>query len=350
MSGVSAGFLRAMPRVYQSGVTTDRNSPRRCWGFRSSRARFPHGVTVVGLAGAQRAPLTSAALESYPGETERAHNGDVRLKPMLGRTVILLLAGAAAACSSQSGDNGPDYTSLSQLNAIWSLSGTLSFICNGAPVNENLSGGVVHIFNGTFDAERIALPVSTCGVDAIRFQGTIDLTGAISGNVSTTGSSPLVDTLAGDCSSTSCTGETANTGLFTFALANTNENVYDGTTWQLAITCSDGSGMSLQASGASIANAGTLQESGSTCAGPILHHRRLDQRQRRNLHSQRDGGRGWGADRIVRAELRGDTRFHWPARRFLRIPRGNRHLRLHDLRSPSARTPPAPRCRSVESA
>lgn len=183
-------------------------------------------------------------------------------------TVTLLLAGTAAACSTRSGADGPDYTSLSQLNAIWSLSGQVSFLCNGAPVNEDVSGGRVHVFDGIFD-EQIPLPVSTCGATAIRFQGAIDLTGGITGNVSIPGSSALVDTIAGSCSSSSCMGNTTNTGLLSFTFTNTHENVYDGSTWQLAITCGDGSAMMLQGSGATIANGGTLQESGRACAGPI---------------------------------------------------------------------------------
>ena len=181
---------------------------------------------------------------------------------------MLLVASAAVSCSSSSGGSPPDYTTLSQLNAIWSLQGQLSFICNGSPVNENVSGTHLAVFDGAFDA-RVPLAVSTCGTDAIRFQGAIDLTGAITGNVSTTGASPLVDTMAGFCTSSSCKGNTSNTGLLSFTFSNTHENVYDGTTWQLAVTCSDGMAMNLRTTGASIANAGTLQDSGTTCPGPI---------------------------------------------------------------------------------
>lgn len=180
----------------------------------------------------------------------------------------MLLLGAAAACSSDSGTKPPDYTSLAQLNAIWSVTGHLSFLCNGSPVNEDVTGTGIHVFNGAFNAV-VVLPVATCGSDAIKFQGTIDLSGAITGNVSTTGASPLVDTFTGSCTSSSCTGATSNTALFSFTLSNTHEDVYDGTSWQLGITCSDGSAMKLMPAVASIANAGVLQDSAKTCAGPI---------------------------------------------------------------------------------
>lgn len=148
--------------------------------------------------------------------------------------------GGGSSGSGSGGSSEGGLTSLSQLNAIWTMSGQYSYQCNGVAENESISGARVQIFDGQFNEAVIALPTDTCNFASFLFQGSIDATGAITGTESTNGGNPpLSDTLTGSCSATSCTGSSANTGTLHFTLSNTEENPFDGT-WSIIIACGDG--------------------------------------------------------------------------------------------------------------
>ena len=192
----------------------------------------------------------------------------------LGVIAATLIVPALASCGGgSSAATAPNFTSLSQLNAIWTLNGTVAFNCNGTAEHEAISGVKIRIFGGSFDERDVPLPTYACGIGTIRFQGAIDLTGSVTGNVSTTTGNPILsDTISGTCTAASCSGQSVNTALLSpFTLSNTMENVYDGTNWQLNVRCSDGNQMALRSSGAppSIDNGGTLQGAGSTCSGLV---------------------------------------------------------------------------------
>ena len=179
---------------------------------------------------------------------------------------------ALGSCGGSSGPPPPNFTSLSQLNAIWTLNGTFAFSCNGVDEHEGVTGAKIHVFNGNFDEPNIALPTAACGIATIRVQGAIDLSGAITGSVITQQGNPVLsDTFSGTCTATSCSAQTANTQLlYPFTLSNTAESVYDGTQWQLAVRCSDGTAMSLASSSVpSLDNGGNLQGAGTTCSTSV---------------------------------------------------------------------------------
>jgi len=192
---------------------------------------------------------------------------------MFGLIAAISFVPALGSCGGATAPAPQDFTSLSQLNAIWTLNGTFAFSCNGVDEHEAVTNARIHIFNGAFDERNVALPSAACGIGTIRVQGAIDLTGAISGNVITQGGSPtLSDTFSGTCTATSCSAQTANTQLlYPFTLSNTAENVYDGTLWQLAVHCSDGTAMSFASSSSppSLDNGGTLQGAGTTCSTSV---------------------------------------------------------------------------------
>lgn len=152
----------------------------------------------------------------------------------------------AAACSSPS-KKGPDFTSVAELNSLWKLNGTYSFLCNGAAEHISITNANVYVFNGVFDT-TLFWPTAVCGSSGVTFNGVVNLDGSISGNVATNGGgSTLSDTLAGSCSTTSCSGNSANTGEFTFTMANTGANPFDGPNWAGSVMCSDGTGVSVGA-------------------------------------------------------------------------------------------------------
>lgn len=152
----------------------------------------------------------------------------------------------AAACSSPS-KKGPDFTSVAELNSLWKLNGTYSFLCNGAAEHISITNANVYVFNGVFDT-TLFWPTAVCGSSGVTFNGVVNLDGSISGNVATNGGgSTLSDTLAGSCSTASCSGNSANTGEFTFTMANTGANPFDGPNWTGSVQCSDGGGVSVSA-------------------------------------------------------------------------------------------------------
>ena len=151
----------------------------------------------------------------------------------------------AAACSSSSGKKGPGFTSLAELNAVWKLTGTYSFICNGTPENIAITNATVTIYGGVFNS-YLPWPTTICGSASTQFQGVVNADGSITGTVSiNNGGSQLSDTLSGSCSATSCSGQSANTAEFTFNMSNTGTNPFDGSTWSGLLQCSDGGGPSL---------------------------------------------------------------------------------------------------------
>lgn len=151
----------------------------------------------------------------------------------------------AAACSGGGGSKGPGFTDLSQLNAVWTLNGTYSFTCNGAPENVAINAAKVWIFNGQFNT-TLPWPTSVCGSNGILFQGAVGIDGSISGTVATNGGgSTLSDTLAGSCSASACKGSTPSTGEFTFTMTNTGTNPFDGSAWNANVGCATGGGTGL---------------------------------------------------------------------------------------------------------
>jgi hypothetical protein len=183
---------------------------------------------------------------------------------------VMALTGISCGGGS-SGAPAPNYTTLSQLNAVWSLSGTVAFNCNGVAENQNVTA-TVPIYGGAFSGNA-NLQGGACGITGINFRGSIGLDGTISGNVVTIGGSPaLSDTFAGTCTASSCTGQTSHFQLLApFTLSNTQVNPFDGTDWNVVVTCSNGSQMSLFVTTvASVANGGTLQGAGSTCTNTTL--------------------------------------------------------------------------------
>lgn len=153
--------------------------------------------------------------------------------------VWLLLA---AGCGP-SGPTGPGFTNVSELDAIWHVTGTFSFMCAGS--TENLAiDSKVYVFAGAFDEPAITYPTypsRVCGTNSFALKGSIDASGNITGNVSTNGGNPVLsDTLTGRCTKTACQGQSANTGLIQFKLANTGEDPFDGAGWSVQMSCSDG--------------------------------------------------------------------------------------------------------------
>jgi hypothetical protein len=156
---------------------------------------------------------------------------------------VVVLAHAAACGGSGDGDDDDDsgdfVAALSDLNGIWSLSGDFGFLCDGNPINQRLTGGKVYVLDGQFDEPAIPLPTAVCNVATVKFAGAFALDGSLSGNFSVNNST-LVDTFGGTCESdAACSGGTQNTGLLSFTLAATGDNVFDGA-WSFSYACSDG--------------------------------------------------------------------------------------------------------------
>lgn len=151
----------------------------------------------------------------------------------------------AAACSSSSGKKGPGFTNLNELNAVWKLNGTYSFLCNGATENVAITNATVYVYNGVFNT-TLPWPTAVCGSSGVLFNGVVGADGSITGTVATNGGgSTLSDTLSGSCSAASCSGQSANTSEFSFTMTNTGTNPFDGSTWSALLQCSDGGGPSL---------------------------------------------------------------------------------------------------------
>ncbi len=102
--------------------------------------------------------------------------------------IVVSLSHAAAlvaiACGGGGGGSGPGFNNVSQLNAIWTLSGTYNFTCNGATENEAIAGAKVYLYGGSFNEQA----------------------------------------------------DTASTGELSFTLTNTNEDPFDGS-WGLTVKC-----------------------------------------------------------------------------------------------------------------
>jgi hypothetical protein len=180
---------------------------------------------------------------------------------------LLRCSFVALAISCGGGGNGtppPDFTTLSQLDAMWSLSGTFGLICNGTTEHEGIAGAQIPVFNGSFK-QLVQLPTGACGISQILFQGAIALDGSLTGNVSTIGGNPVLsDVLGGTCRASACTGASVNTGLLTFSLSNTRALPF-GSPWSVAIRCSDGT--SITAAPVTLDSSGALVAGGSTfCA------------------------------------------------------------------------------------
>lgn len=164
---------------------------------------------------------------------------------LFGITVAAAVLVAAACSSSGGGKKGPGFNNLNQLNAVWKLTGTYSFLCNGATENVAITNATVYIFNGVFNT-TLQWPTSVCGSNGVLFNGVVGADGSISGTVATNGGgSTLSDTLSGSCSATSCSGQSANTSEFSFTMTNTGTNPFDGSTWSASLQCSGGGGPSL---------------------------------------------------------------------------------------------------------
>jgi hypothetical protein len=156
------------------------------------------------------------------------------------RSALLAVLLVASGCGGDStpAPAGPVFTSLSQTSAVWTLSGTFASKCNNVPQSQILTGIKIYVLNGQFNAATITLPTPVCGVGSVKFQGAIDLDGKIMGNFATNGGSPvLTDVFSGTCSTGSCSGATNASPLFTFTLTKTAQNVFDGTTWYVYISC-----------------------------------------------------------------------------------------------------------------
>jgi hypothetical protein len=153
---------------------------------------------------------------------------------------VLLTAGCGGSATSQ----GPGFTNISQLNSVWKLNGTYGFQCNGAAENIAINNATVYVFNGGFST-TLRWPSAVCGSYGVSFNGVVNSDGSIAGNVATSGgSSTLSDTLKGTCSATSCSGTSANTSEFSFTMANSGTNPFDGSPWRASLQCSDGGGVS----------------------------------------------------------------------------------------------------------
>ena len=169
----------------------------------------------------------------------------------------------AAGCGGSSATPGPGFKSVSELNAVWKLNGTYSFQCNGAAENIAINNATVYVLNGAFST-TLPWPTPVCGSNGVTFNGVVSSDGTISGNVATNGGgSTLSDTLKGTCSAASCSGTSANTSEFTFTMANSKTNPFDGSRWYASTQCSDGGGSSF----AGAVSAGTA--SGTATTGVI---------------------------------------------------------------------------------
>jgi hypothetical protein len=155
---------------------------------------------------------------------------------------ILLAVACGSSGSGSSGSSAPDFKTVSDLNSLWKLNGTYSFRCNGAAENIAMNNANVYVFNGAFST-TLRWPSSVCGSYGVNFNGVVRADGSISGNVATNGGgSTLSDTLSGSCSKASCTGQSANTSEFSFTMANTGSNPFDGSGWHASFQCSNGGG------------------------------------------------------------------------------------------------------------
>ena len=193
---------------------------------------------------------------------------NLRSRKSLGSSLAALSL-VAAACGGPSTPAGPGFKSVSELNALWKLNGTYGFQCNGAAENIAMNNAAVYVFNGAFST-TLRWPSSVCGSNGVTFNGVVNADGSISGNVATNGGgSTLSDTLKGTCSPTSCSGTSANTAEFSFTMANSGSNPFDGPLWRASFQCSDGGGAGN--SGALSAGAASITTSAFVICTPTGH-------------------------------------------------------------------------------
>lgn len=153
-------------------------------------------------------------------------------------TSAALLVAATASCSSSSGESGPGFTAVSELNAVWTLTGTYQFLCNSSPVSVTITSEPVVIYNGTFDS-RIDWPSQVCSVSSVLLTGSVLADGSLIGTAALPNGA-LSDSIGGKCNLTSCDGETVNTTEFTFSLARTPAGPFDGGGWGITLNCNGG--------------------------------------------------------------------------------------------------------------